>query len=429
MALLLMAASGTAQTNCLGFAPFKQVGALPASLSPVGTLHECSGLELSRQNPGVLWAHDDAGNGNRLVALASDGSLLQQYRLGTQPNIDWEDIAIGPGPVPGADYLYLADIGDNKLSRGSLQLLVVAEPRVPASPGPELRLAAVQAYPCRYPNQLHDAETLLIDPVDGRPYILTKESTSTGRAFVYSYPLPLDANRTKALKLEGSFAAADPRFSAGDVSADGWWIVIRNQSAIYAFERGAASRGFFSAFQQTPCVALATGQGNAESLCLAPDGRALFTTAEAQGAAIYRADLYLPTQASAQAAYWSFGSALPGTAGGAPHCSLDRVPRLGSSPILHVSDAGTNAIVALGFGATALPDGVLPFVGGWAHVQPALVVLQIADPRGRASLAMGTVPNQAQLVGSQLHAQVATSDLSAPQGLALSRGLSMQVGR
>ena len=42
---------------------------------------ECSGLAVSRKNPGVLWVHNDSGDSARLFAVKEDGTLLGVFRL------------------------------------------------------------------------------------------------------------------------------------------------------------------------------------------------------------------------------------------------------------------------------------------------------------------------------------------------------------
>lgn len=123
---LISAATGSAQ--CPGFGPFQTSGNLPLGLLPAGTLSEVSGVVASRQHPGVLWVHDDSDFGPDLIAIRLDGTLVQQYRLVGVGSEDWEDISIGPGPEPGRDYIYIADIGDNNGNRASVAMYRIPEP-------------------------------------------------------------------------------------------------------------------------------------------------------------------------------------------------------------------------------------------------------------------------------------------------------------
>ena len=93
----------------------------------------------------------------------------------------------------------------------------------------------------------------MIDPVDGRPYILTKESKPSTTAYLYSYPLPLDPRNIKTLKLERTFPHPKPRFSAGDVSSDGRWILARNANYFYTYWRGDPTKSFAAAFSNLTC--------------------------------------------------------------------------------------------------------------------------------------------------------------------------------
>jgi hypothetical protein len=43
--------------------------------------------------------------------------------------VDWEDVAIGPGPAPAQDYLYIGDTGDNTRRRTSIAV-VTTQPRL-----------------------------------------------------------------------------------------------------------------------------------------------------------------------------------------------------------------------------------------------------------------------------------------------------------
>src|SRR6185436_13181997 len=96
----------------------------------INNLSQASGLAASRNNEGVLWTHNDAGDSARLFALDTQGRRLGTYTLPNSSNVDYEDLAIGPGPVPNVQYLYVGDIGDNDTSRNSIQIYQIPEPAV-----------------------------------------------------------------------------------------------------------------------------------------------------------------------------------------------------------------------------------------------------------------------------------------------------------
>src|SRR6476660_5572022 len=68
---------------------------------------EASGIVASRLNHNVLWTHNDSLNPNQLFAMTTAGVDLGTYTVTGTFNLDWEDIAIGPGPTAGVQYLYI----------------------------------------------------------------------------------------------------------------------------------------------------------------------------------------------------------------------------------------------------------------------------------------------------------------------------------
>ena len=102
--------------------------ARPAVTVQVRQLTEAWGLVASTKNPGVLWTHNDAGDGPRIFAIRADGTKVAEIALGGAAKAkDWEDLAIGPDPA-GNDSLYIGDIGDNDENRPSIFVYKIAEP-------------------------------------------------------------------------------------------------------------------------------------------------------------------------------------------------------------------------------------------------------------------------------------------------------------
>src|SRR5205085_6626808 len=98
------------------------------------SIGEASGIVASRVNANVLWTHNDSGNAAQIFAMTPAGVNLGAYTLSGAGNTDWEDIAIGPGPAAGVQYVYAGDIGDNNWDnashRNSIAVYRVAEPVV-----------------------------------------------------------------------------------------------------------------------------------------------------------------------------------------------------------------------------------------------------------------------------------------------------------
>jgi len=418
--LCLFAASSVA-AQCLTFATFRAVGSVSTSLQPAGSGTETSGIAASRHNPGVLWVHDDSGHAPQLNALHASGALAQQYQLAGVSNRDWEDLAIGRGPTPGQDYLYVADIGNNALAYTSFALLRVPEPDVPVIPGTVVTLTP-EEFRFRYPGQTHNAETLWLDPVDGTPYVLTKETGTT--CTLYRYPMPLDAQVEKTMQAVATLTDAPVSFTGGAITADGRWLLARNYLAIYAWPR-AIGQSVASAVAARPCSVLNV-QGQAEAIAVAPDGRGLFAVSEGAGAAIQRCDLAFP---AGSAAWFEFGTGLRGLSA-VPGLGLLRAPILGQVPVtLALWQARPSAAGYALLSTTAYPDGLVPFYGGWLHAAADVLLPITVDARGLASLPLGIVPDLPALRGLAVHTQVLLADPTAAQGIALSAGLTLILDR
>jgi len=69
-------------------------------------IDEASGIAASRKNEDVLWTHNDSGDTNRIFAFDTQGRHLGFYIIKGAGNRDWEDMAVGPGPVDGQQYIY-----------------------------------------------------------------------------------------------------------------------------------------------------------------------------------------------------------------------------------------------------------------------------------------------------------------------------------
>ncbi len=142
-------------------------------------IDESSGLIASRTSPGTYWTHNDSGNGPVIYAFDSNGRRRGSWRVTGAASVDWEDMAAGPGPKPGASYLYIGDIGDNSGRRSEIIVYRVPEPSIPNSASEaavsELRATEpAEAIRLRYPDGKHNSEALLVHPHTGKIYIVIK---------------------------------------------------------------------------------------------------------------------------------------------------------------------------------------------------------------------------------------------------------------
>ena len=263
--------------------PFHEVGRFA---SP--EIAECSGLVVSRKNPGILWTHNDSGDTARLFAVKEDGSLRGIYHLAHTDSVDWEDLALGPCSGPGRECLYVGDIGDNGRRRPQIQVYRIEEPAVPPN-GPLTRttLAGSERFDCRYPDGPHDAETLLVDPAAGTPYLVTKAPKGKAAA-VYRFPGSLDPGRIVTLEKVATLPSLSS-LTGGDITRDGSVIMLRDYFHAYGYPRPAG--GLLSeAFSLPPCRVPLGIEEQGESLGFAPSGTGIYTASEGIGGTIQRAE-------------------------------------------------------------------------------------------------------------------------------------------
>jgi len=266
-------------------------------------VRESSGLATSLRYPdsvsGVLWTHNDSGNAPYLFATDRTGKALACFEVVGATNVDWEDVAEGPGYIePDGSYarsLYIADIGDNAKSRSDLSIYRVREPDVYAArPYPQVsQTDPAEKFPFVYPNGAHyDAETLLVHPKTGDVYIVTKDSGGTSRVFRFPWSLVQRRPRvTVTLEEVGrvqftGLLSVSRTVTGGDIAPDGSKLVMRTYTQAHEWPihpRQTVAQAL--RFNVRRSFALPLEQG--EAICYRPDGRALLLTSEASPCPLY----------------------------------------------------------------------------------------------------------------------------------------------
>jgi hypothetical protein len=229
---------------------------------------EASGLAASRKNPYVLWTHNDKGGSARLFAMNTDGTHLGIYYLSGASNRDWEDIAVGPGPVDGLHYIYVGDIGDNNASYASITIYRVPEPQVDSEQSPVVVvLTGVESITLQYPDGAHNAETLMLDPLTKDIYIITKKDAYP-RVYRAPYPQSTSATITMEYKcqLPWLYTGSGDWASAGDISPAGSEVIVRNYDTASIWQR-PADANLWDAFAQTECSFTLLEEIQGEAIC------------------------------------------------------------------------------------------------------------------------------------------------------------------
>ena len=259
------------------FEPGRRVGVLETPL-----VREASGIVASRQNPGVLWIHNDSGDTARLFAIDAIGQLLGVGTVTRARARDWEDIAVGPGPESGQHYLYIGDIGDNQGRRRSVTVYRVPEPRVDAAhPFGKMSIGPAEAIELTYPDKPRDAETLLLDPQTKDIYIISKRELFNR---VYRPPYPQSTASptvlTRVTTLPWGFAVG------GDVSPDGREIIVRSPYNASLWRR-PAGQPLWQAFRQKPVGIPLVSEPQGEGIAFDGKGQGYFTIGEMKAPPLY----------------------------------------------------------------------------------------------------------------------------------------------
>lgn len=249
---------------------------------------EISGLAMSRQQPGLLWAHNDGDGKNlELFAMARDGSGFREFKVGGLDLTDVEDISMGPGPDPSLDYLYLADTGDNPNDRKEVQVIRLPEPSLDA--GQEIAPEDIEVFRFEYDDDdPHDAEAIMVDPRTGDIIIVTKHGPDERHTRVYQSRPNLDPVGINILDevlrdedaswLKGSAVAAD-------ISADGSKVgILFKDEATRTWEREPGES--IADVLRRPACQSPSAPGQQEALAFTADGRGYYLIPEGRNANI-----------------------------------------------------------------------------------------------------------------------------------------------
>lgn len=241
-------------------------------------LLEISGVAASRKNPGVLYVHNDSGNPDQVYLTDSTGANIGTLNLPVA-NRDWEDIAVGPGPEAGVNYVYVGDIGDNKSQYPSVYIYRFPEPDLSGMSYPvNINITHVDTIELKYPDGPCNAETLMVDPLTRDIYIASKQS-NLSKIYVARYPQSTASATTMTPVVQLYFDHA----TGGDISPDGTEILLRSNQLIWYWKLAAGtsiSAGLLTAPEVAP---YADNEPQGEGICFAADDSGYYTDTEIKG--------------------------------------------------------------------------------------------------------------------------------------------------
>jgi hypothetical protein len=252
------------------FLPGVQAGVVESNL-----VREASGIVASRQNPGVLWVHNDSGDRPRIYGIDTRGGFLGICSIRGATNRDWEDIAIGPGPDPNQQYLYIGDIGDNQAKRPEVTVYRVAEPKVGATAFGTITTDPAEAIRLTYPDSPRDAETLLLDPLTRDIYIISKRELFS-RVYRAAFP----QSTTASTRMEAVATMPWGFTVAGDVSRDGRRVIVRGMFSGASMWHRNPDEPLWRAFSGPHVSLPLLSEPQGEGICFDAKGLGYFTIGE-----------------------------------------------------------------------------------------------------------------------------------------------------
>jgi len=268
--LLVVGASCTKKKFINQSAPFQSGDALVELKNK--KLSEISGIAASINNPGKIWAHNDSGNDAEVFLIDTDLNIKLKVELKGIKNRDWEDIAVGPGPIDGKNYIYVAEIGDNEAKYTYKHILRFEEPVA----GSEKKIAidAFETITFQLPQQRKDTESLLLDPSTKDIYIISKREEPV---FVYQLKYPYSTSDT--LTASEVLSLPFTQIVGGDFSPDGKEILLKNYQNIYYWSN-PKGKPVAEILKEKPQLLPYEEEPQGEAITWARDGSGFYTLSE-----------------------------------------------------------------------------------------------------------------------------------------------------
>jgi len=248
-------------------------------------INEASGIAASNSNANIFWVNNDSGDYARIYAINQIGQRVGTYNLTGATRIDYEDIAVGPGPAAGQEYIYIGEIGDNYAVRSYITVYRVAEPLVNYLQNPvTVNLSGVESITLQYPDGARDAETLMIDPVTKDIYIISKRETYS-RVYLAAYPQSTTSTITMEYKGQLPWGWA----VGGAISPDGSLVIVRGYSNASIWQRGDGVN-LWEIFTGPECPVSVAWEPQGEAICFDADGCGYYTVSEGINQPLYYYD-------------------------------------------------------------------------------------------------------------------------------------------
>ncbi len=191
-------------------------------------VHEASGLETSRLYPGRLYHINDSGDKARVYVTDDKGQKARSISIQDFNPKDTEDLSLGACPIGKSSCLYVADIGDNRKARSSVQIAIIDEINIEGKSVRPMNILTLT-----YPEGAQNAESMAIHP-SGDIFIITK---AKGRSRLYKVAKSELMKRQTKAELMGTLELQDDDQLATsmDISEDGKSFLMMTYEDVFEF--------------------------------------------------------------------------------------------------------------------------------------------------------------------------------------------------
>jgi len=254
-------------------------------------VREISGAVVSREYEDLIWAQND-GPVPVLLAFDFSGDVVAELEIEGLELEDQEDIAIGPDGA-GRDVIYLADTGDNGLTRETVRIVRLPEPDLTVAE-PAVDPTTVEVFELAYDDgDAHDTEALIVDPITGDLYVITKAQAGDTRTQVFVARAPLVEGAVQPLHqvLTDRYAPnLVGRVTAADISPLGDRLIVAFKGDEARLWPRDPSRPLWEALQRKGCE-VPGGKGQIESIAFGEDGIRYFMVSEGKSPPVLSVEL------------------------------------------------------------------------------------------------------------------------------------------
>jgi hypothetical protein len=244
-------------------------------------LMEASGLVESVANPGYLWSLNDSGNPAEVFLIDTLAKIKLVCKLKVK-NRDWEDIALGAGPIKGKKYIYVADIGDNLGRYDYKYIYRFEEPSL--KEGAKQTILHFDTLVIKLPGKNRDSETLMIDPTNNDLYLVSKREKHV-RVYLQHFPYPDTIRPAKVLEIPFT------RIVAGSISPDAQEVLLKDYENVYYWKR-SGEKTLIELLAKEPIQLPYKPEVQGESICWNNDASGYYTLSESHEGKIAQLKFY-----------------------------------------------------------------------------------------------------------------------------------------